>query len=340
MEKRKIVVCLSVIFLAGICTFGLYHFKNSKAKHINVNNESMIEKEVSTPAEIMPAEQQETQETQKVSKQTVKQASIQKDIEFIKKANLHDNAGTSLPLSVISDMANTSDFVRSNIEKISKSNNIYMTKKAGDKIIVITDNPANIRHNIEITEISLINGHQIKTTLGYNDKMKDSDNDIWGYDEKTKLPTRHTKYNIDGDIEFVEVWNYDEKEPVKYEMKDAEGHIVSMRKESIENGTDLRIEHIVYDKNGNTRISVSVTYEGPDVKRFTYYNADKPEESGSVFDEYFDGLKTKETVYTSDLKVKNHYTSEYKDGNRESITIWDNQNKEIQKLLPNSDENL
>ena len=123
-------------------------------------------------------------------------------------------------------------------------------------------------------------------------------------------------------------------------MKDSDGHVVSMRKEMVENGTDLRVEHLVYDSNGNTRINVSITYDGPDVKRFTYYNADKTAESGSVFDEYSNGLKTKETVYTSDLKVQNHYTSDYKDGNRESITVWDNQNKETQKLVTDFKENL
>ena len=59
-------------------------------------------------------------------------------------------------------------------------------------------------------------------------------------------------------------------------MKDGNGHIISMRKETLNDGTNLRIEHLVYDKNGNTKINVSTTYDGEDVKRFTYYNADKP----------------------------------------------------------------
>jgi hypothetical protein len=117
-------------------------------------------------------------------------------------------------------------------------------------------------------------------------------------------------------------------------MKDREGKVISMRKETTQDGNDLRVEHLVYDKNGNTHINVSATYEGEDIKRFTYYNAEKPNESGSVFSDYFDGLKTKETVYTSDLKVKNSYTSEYKDGTREEIIKWDNKNKEIHKYLP------
>ena len=135
-------------------------------------------------------------------------------------------------------------------------------------------------------------------------------------------------------MEFVETWNYDDSEPIKYEMKDSNGKVISLRKETLENGTDLRVEHLLYDKDGKTRINVSATYEGEDIKRFTYYNADKLNESGSIFSDYSNGYKTKETVYTSDLKVKNSYTSEYKDDSRTDIIKWDNKNKEVHKYLP------
>ena len=340
MEKKKIIVCLAAACLAGFCAFGLLG-KNNKKDVQEVKEPENVQQEVIQAEEPVKAEEETVTKSDTPQKQTVKQISIQKDVNIEKKTNLYNDAVSStMPLSVVATLSDTPDYVKTKVEKLSATNNIYMAKKSGDKLIVITDNPSNIRHRVEITEISLINGHQIKTTLGYNDKMQDSNNNIWEYNKETKLPTRHTKYNADGDMEFVEVWNYDESNPVKYEMKDAEGHVLSMRKETVENGTDLRVEHLVYDKNGNTRINVSATYEGPDVKRFTYYNADKPAESGSVFGEYSNGLKTKETVYTSDLKVKNYYTTEYKDGNKESITVWDNQNKEVQKLLPSSKEEL
>ena len=117
-------------------------------------------------------------------------------------------------------------------------------------------------------------------------------------------------------------------------MKDSEGKVISIRKETLNNGTDLRIEHLIYDKDGNTKINVSTTFEDADIKRFTYYNADKTNESCSIFSDYTDGQKTKETVYTSDLKVKNTYSSDYKDGNRENIIIYDNKNHELKKLIP------
>ena len=339
MEKKKIIVCLTAICLAGVCAVGLFNIKNSKNNIKTTEEPSNIQQEVTDTEEVSTVEEEPVISPEKTQNSQVKQISIQKDVNLEKKTNLYNDAASStMPLSVVAALSDVPAYVRANVEKLSTANNIYMAKKSGDKLIVITDNPSNIRHRVEITEVSLINGHQVKTTLGYNDKMKDSDNDIWEYNKDTKLPIRHTKYNADGDMEFIETWNYDEAEPIKYEMKDVDGHVISMRKETIENGTDLRVEHLVYDKNGNTRINVSATYEGPDVKRFTYYNADKPSESGSVFGEYTSGLKTKETVYTSDLKVKNYYTTEYKDGNRQSITIWDNQNKEVQKLLPSKEE--
>ena len=164
--------------------------------------------------------------------------------------------------------------------------------------------------------------------------MKDSNNDNWEYDKNGK-PTKHIIYNNDGDVEYIETWNYTESSPIKYEIKDGNGKIVSVKKETVDNDSnDLRIEHIIYDSEGNTKINVSATYEGADIKRFTYYNADKLNESGSIFGEYQDGQKIKETVYSSDLKVKNVYSSDYDDnGERTDIKVFDGQNNEIEQIV-------
>ena len=240
---------------------------------------------------------------------------------------------STIPLSTISIISALPNNVKDKVKSIVSNNNVFMTKKLSDKILIITDNPENIRHSIEFIEISLNNGHQVKTTLGYNDKIADSDNDIWEYDPNTKLPLRHSKYNSKGDVDFVENWNYDENKPVKYEMKDADGHVISMRKETLDDSTNLRVEHLVYDKAGNTKFNVSTVYDGADVKRFTYYNADKPSDGGSVYTEYNNGLKMKESFYSNDLKLINTFTSKYKNGERTEVTIWDNKNKEVQKLV-------
>ena len=321
-----LLVFLAVVFLFLYCKKG----NISVVKPILKNNE------VSKVEDLSQENKSEdvNNSTNSGNKQTLKQASVEINDKFTTKANLYNSDnGVMLPLSTIEIISTLPDSIKEKVTQIADSNNIFMSKKIHDKLLLITDNPSNIRHCIEFVEISLANGHQQKTTLGYNDKMKDSDNDIWEYDDNTKQPTRHSKYNNDGDIEFVEVWNYDDN-PMKYEMKDADGHVLSLRKETLDDGTDLRVEHLVYDKNGNIKVNVSTTYDGADIKRFTYYNADKPSDGGSVFAEYTDGLKTKETVYSNDLKVINTYTSEYKDGEREDIVIWDNNNNQIKKLIP------
>ena len=334
MDKKKILILSAVV-----CAVGLLVFNFVERPQIADNGNNISLKQSEAP------DNKEVKGKNKVSgnnKNEIKQASVSvanhakepADNNVIR-TNLYSETSSSvMPLSVITEISSLPVHVRDVVSDISKTNNIYMIQKKHDKLLVITDNPENIRHGIAFTEISLSNGHQVKTTLGYNDKIKDSQNDIWEYNQETSQPVRHTKYNSDGDMEFVEVWNYDAENPVKYEMKDSDGKVISMRKETLNDGTDLRVEHLVYDKDGNTKMNVSATYDGEDIKRFTYYNADKINESGSVFSEYADGLKVKETVYTSDLKVKNTYTSDYKDGSREDIIKWNNKNQEVKKYIP------
>ena len=335
MEKKKIIVTASLICIAVCCVIGVVcnsnKNKNSENFTAQVNNAKRNIKEV-IKKEGLKKEKASVETENKI----VKQVHIQKDDNLIRKADLYNNPSAStMPLSAITLVSELPKNIQTKISKIAENNSIFMIQKNKDKIIIITDNPENIRHSIEFTEITISNGHETKTTLGYNDKIKDSNNDIWEYHQETKQPIRHTKYNADGDMEFVEVWNYDNDNPVKYEMKDSKGNVISMRKETQQGDSDLRVEHLVYDKDGNTKVNVSATYDGADIKRFTYYNADKSAESGSVFSEYSsDGYKTKEILYTSDFKIKNTYTSDYQDGERTDIKVYDVNNKEIQKLEP------
>lgn len=333
MKKKK---TFALILMACVLSLGIYCLvnKNSDNENESLTDKSTITKQKETLKH--KGDKSTINVNKKASDKDVKTNNIQD--KFIQKANLYtDFSSSSIPLSTISILADLPENIQNNTAKIAENNNIFMVQKYHHKLFIISDNPANIRHGIDFTEISIDNGHQTRTTLGYNDRIVDSDNDIWDYDPETHQPVRHTKYNKDGDIEFTEVWNYEPNEQIKYEMKDGNNRVISLRKETLQNNTDLRIEHLIYDKDGNTKINVSVTYDGEDVKRFTYYNSDKPAISGSVFSDYTDGLKTKETIYTSDLKPKETFTSTYKDGTREEITIFDNQNKEIKKII--SDDN-
>ena len=334
MNKKNILIIAAIVCVAYICMFSLIKFvqynydKNqNQTEVINNKTEDNVDNDIknSKSDDKILKQKQNADMKQKSEESSEKEQTIE---------TIQDSLSYSLPLSLIAESAKLPSYIKNSIYKLAENSNIYMVNKCGDKLLIITDNPANIRHNIEFTEISLLNGHQIQTTLGYSGKMKDTENDIWEYNEETKQPLRHTKYNKDGDMEFVEVWNYEPENPIKYEMKDANGKVLSMRKETFPDGSNLSVEHILYDKDGNTKMNVSATYDGQDIKRFTYYNADKLSESGSMFSEYADGFKTKEVIYSSDYKVKNTYTADYTDGTRNDIIKWDSENKEVAKFVP------
>jgi len=336
MKKKTILAIAVLIVMAIVCSYCLLKDQNksvtSDADDNNKTNKLVISDQINKIKN--DNKLQENKQKELVKSSVFKKAGVQKEDKFVTKTDLYnDILPSAFPLSAISIISEMPENVKESVLKLAETNNIYMIQPKKDKLLVIVDNPANIRHGVEFIEISTVSGQQTKTTLGYNDKMNDSENDKWEYNE-SKQPIRHTKYNTDGDMEFVETWNYEPNEPIKYEMKDDKNNVISVRKETLENGTDLRIEHLMYDAHGKTEINVSATYEGEDIKRFTYYNAYKIKDSGSIFSDYSNGLKTKETVYTSDLKVKNSYTSEYKDGIREEITKWDNKNHEVHKYLP------
>lgn len=334
MEKKKIVAA-SAILIAIVC--GILFVKqdeNSEVPNLDIKTQNS---EKNLPDKADKQNKKDKIFLNKNNKSTVmseKNEVLEKE-SIIKADLLADLPNNAFTLSGITELSKLPHNIQEDIKKIiNNSNNIYLLKKHGDKIYLVVDNPANLRHGIEFVEISAKNGHQVKTTLGYNDKMKDSDNDKWEYvqNSEEQLPLKHTKYNSDGNVDFIEVWNYDDN-PVKYEMKNSDGHTVSLRKEVADGDENLRIEHLVYDKDGHTKINVSTTFEGPDIKRFTYYNADKPTQSASVFSEYSDGLKVKETVYSSNLKIQNIYKSTYKDGERIDIKIFDENENEIGEVL-------
>ncbi len=320
MDKKKIYIGIVLLLACGVF-FGIRQKYNSPSA---VNESEKVQ-----PAEksIKKQKVKQTKQTALIKEKSVNQSNVKEEepAKQIRHANLY-NSSVFIPLSAITEIADLPEDIQAKIKAYTdNSTNIFMLKRKKDKVLLITEDLENIRHGIDFVEISIPSGHQTVSTLGYNGKIQDSENDIWEYNEN-KLPTKHTKYNKDGHIEFTETWNYSSLEPVKYEMKNAEGKTLSIRKETVTDGSNMRVEHLTYDTHGNTKTNVSATYEGADVKRFTYYNADKPSDGMSIFSEYEDGMKVKETVYTSDLKVKNVYESSYSNGERENITVFDDKN--------------
>ena len=330
MDKKKTIA--AVALLAVLC--GVYFIFDANKQIKNNDNSNEIS---TTQKDNGDLKNSKKRDIKNIKKNSVKNSEKEEDdngnTENVKHGNLFNSAPSSfVPLSAIAEITDLPENIKNEVNKvINNYNGILMLKRTKDKVVIIAENPENIRHGIDFVEISVPNGHKIVSTLGYNGKIKDAENDIWEYNQN-QLPTKHTKYNKDGYIEFVEVWNYEPDNPIKYEMKNAEGKTLSMRKETLKDGTDMRIEHLLYDLNGNTKVNISTTYEGADIKRFTYYNADKPLEGESIFSEFADGIKTKEVVYSSDLKLQNTLEAHYKDGNRTEVTVLDNNNNKIEEI--------
>ena len=336
MKKKNIIYYL--VLLGLIC--GVFFTLNMPKKESNYNQEDTSskvtnvhqEEKAKTADNVLQNNESNSNAIVSESKKETKElkGEVEKTLN-VKNANLfNDTNYNNIPLSLISAVSDLPSNVQNKINNIiNSSQEIYMIKNKPNKVMVVKENSSNIRHGIDFVEIDIPSGHQTVSTFGYNGKIGDAENDIWEYENISKLPTKHTKYNKDGDIEFVEIWNYDSEEPIKYEMKNAEGKVISLRKETLENESNLRIEHIIYDKEGKTKANIIATYEGSDIKRFTYYNADKLSDSASVYSEYDDGMKVKETVYSSNLKVQNVYKSDYENGERKSITIFDDKDKKI-----------
>ena len=329
MNKKKILSAILVI--AGLSA-GVLFVNNSK----NGSEDSKTSIQQSKPAVSVPQAANNSGQTEN-NPEHIKQLSVSQNVQADSNNGVIRSVGIldgSVPYSAIDEISNLPENVQNIVKTTADSKgSVYMVRKNGNKVFMIAENPANIRHGIEFVEISIPSGHKTTATFGYNDKIKDSDNDIWEYDKVSEIqrPIRHTKYNNDGDMEFVEIWNYDEN-PIKYEMKDGSGNVISVRKETMDSDTSLRVEHLLYDKKGNTKVNVTTAFDNGNITRFTYYNADKISEGGSIFNEYADGVKTKETVYTSDLKVKNVYKPSYTDGVPSEVQVLDGKNNEIKKL--------
>lgn len=300
----------------------------------------IISKETKDDEKTIP--EREIKKVEKTAKVHVKPLVPQPKVEVKKdlsiKTDLYKGVPDSLlPLSAISEIASLNGHVHKTIkELVDNSTGVLYAKCSGNKLIMVVENPDDNRHGLEFVEISADGKHEKIGFLLSKYSEGNTDEDLWEYDvsEDVKRPTKHTKYNSDGDVEFVETWNYSSDEPIKYELKNKDDKVISLVKETIdENNSSMRQEHLIYDKDGKTKVNLTVNYDGADLTRFTYYNADKPNESGSVISEYKDGVKTKETVYTSDYKVKNVYEPEYKNGEREGIKVFNDENKEVKTLL-------
>lgn len=299
----------------------------------------MTSKETKEEDKTLP--QKDAKQIEKPEPKQIKKVAPQKNEQKIKdnkiKSDLYKGVPDSLlPLSAISEIASLNGNLHKTIkELVDNSTGVLYAKRNGNKLLMVVENPDDNRHGLEFIEISADGKHEKIGFLLSKYSESNTDDDLWEYEteEEVKRPVKHTKFNSDGEVEFVETWNYSSDEPIKYELKNKEDKVISLVKETIDENNSMRQEHLIYDKDGKTKLNLTVNYDGADLTRFTYYNADKQEESGSLFSEFKDGIKTKETVYTSDYKVKNVYVPKYKDNERSEIQVLDNENQEVKSII-------
>ena len=299
----------------------------------------MTSKETEEEDKTLP--QKDAKQIEKPEPKQIKKVAPQKNEQKIKdnkiKSDLYKGVPDSLlPLSAISEIASLNGNLHKTIkELVDNSTGVLYAKRNGNKLLMVVENPDDNRHGLEFIEISADGKHEKIGFLLSKYSESNTDDDLWEYEteEEVKRPVKHTKFNSDGEVEFVETWNYSSDEPIKYELKNKEDKVISLVKETIDENNSMRQEHLIYDKDGKTKLNLTVNYDGADLTRFTYYNADKQEESGSLFSEFKDGIKTKETVYTSDYKVKNVYVPKYIDNERSEIQVLDNENQEVKSII-------
>ncbi len=262
-----------------------------------------------------------------------------------KKYDLYSLTPYDLPLFSIIQIAKLPDAVKSSVDKVlEQAQGFYLLSCDKDKVFIILQNPIFTpdtypRHELQFAVIDMegkVNYH----TAGYGgvkgevSAFVEPKDDDWFFDETIEphRPLKHISYDEKGKVKFIEFWNYDESEPIKYQMNDGHKKVVSILRETQDNDSNLRREHVFYDNEGKTKMSLSVNFDGANISRLTFYNSHDSIDSLSIMSEYSDGLKVKELVYNEDYQLINTVTSEYVNGIRKNIKLFDSEGTELNKI--------
>lgn len=257
------------------------------------------------------------------------------------KFDLYSSTPYDMPLYSVTQIAQISPKAKKTVDKLfEEAQGFYFLKydSSKNKTFIILQNPISStntfsRHDIEIAEVSE-DGTSTLHRVGYSGHdgeilTQQGSKDEWVLDESSK-PLKHVAHDENGDVKFVEVWSYDASSPIKYEMKNSNGKVLSIIKETGEGETNYRKEHVFYDNDGKTKLSITVNYDGANISRFTYYNSADDIDSVSVISDYNnDGSKTGEKIYNENYELLNSLQADYENGDRKNIRIY---NKDGQVL--------
>lgn len=281
-------------------------------------------------------------ESKKVEEIPVKKA-VQPVVEKNEKADLYSESLYDMPLISIAEISKLSKSKKKIVDNLlENSQGFYYLKVIEDKIFVILQNPVNTsdvfsRHDLQFAEI-LSDGKIVYHNAGYfgyegEHLLEDSD-EVWTFDEsvEVKRPLKHVVYDEKGKIKFTEHWSYNPEDEIKYIMKDSHDKEVSILKESQDNESHYRKEHIFYDNDSQIKMSLTVNYDGANITRMTFYNSHDLVDSVSVFSDYVDGIKTRESVYNEKYELQNTVIPTYKEGIRAKLSVLNAKGEEILSL--------
>lgn len=289
----------------------------------------------------------ETQE--QVSKQEILPKQVQqnytKPIPEIKKYDLYSSTPFEIPLFSIVEISKLPIEIKTQIDKmLEESQGFYLLRYDGEKVFIILQNPildSNTyqRHELQFAEIHK-DGKVTYHNAGYVgfageiESNIDSEKDNWIFDKNSEpfRPLKHIVYDENKKVKFVEIWNYEEKNPIKYQMTDAHKKVVSILKEVQETDTNYRKEHIFYDNDGHIKMSLTINYDGANISRLTFFNSHDSIDSISIMSEYENGVKVKELIFNNEYKLLNTIISEYKDDERKCIKVYDSNGNEVDKI--------
>ncbi len=296
-----------------------------------------------------PVQEEQKTEPQAVAKKAVYPIKpVVKEEEVVIKKDLYSATPYDLPLISITEIAKLPDNVKKSVDEILESaQGFYYLKydRENEKVFIILQNPIDeenvySRHGLQFAEVTK-DGEKTFKTAGFEGDDGETANavenlkgDLWEFDRTVEpaRPIKHIKYKDKHKIEFVETWNYSTDEPVKYQMKNSKKKVISVMKETFDNESNYRREHVFYDDDGNTRMSISVNYDGANISRFTYYDSEDDSENVTIISEYEDGVKIKESIYNEDYELLNTVECDYTDDVRDEIRVFDKDNHEVEKI--------
>ena len=148
MEKKKLTILVSICIVL-LCLVSLMLLKAGN------KSDKVVRDIVKSDVEVVQQSEDGSDKKETVNKKNEIKNNDSKVVSeasntTVKKNKMYDNYSSgAVPLSAICITAEQPKYVKDSVSKIVENfNSIYMVKNTGSKLLVIVDNPNNIRHGL------------------------------------------------------------------------------------------------------------------------------------------------------------------------------------------------